>query len=174
MSWPPIPSAGKTVRTAWVTAMGGSAGVLAHLAAASKSTVTVVVLVTLVIASPIVISLPKIVESIYKRRPAIIREKGIARVLRSDAATRRKLALAGLDPEKTEQAERMLRLHAITPALPKDQRLSTVSCSSPIGREVSTGSRPPSRGAVFFFPFSGTPTKGAHPTTDLLDNLLPA
>jgi len=166
MSWPPIPSAGKTVRTAWVAATGGSAGVLAHLAAASKSTVTVVVLVVLVITSAIAISLPKIVESIYKRRPAIIREKSIARMLRSDAATRRRLALAGLDPEKTEQAEKMLRLHAITPALPKDQRLSDDAYRELLkpDRSRSFSRRPPPiKGGGVLLPFQQPPNEGCSP-----------
>ena len=166
MSWPPIPSVGKTVRTAWVAAASGTAGELAHLAAASKSTVTVVVLVVLVITSPIAISLPKIVESIYKRRPAIIREKSIARMLRNDAATRRRLALAGLDPEKTEQAERMLRLHAITPALPKDQRLSDDAYRELLKPDMSRSiSRklPHINGGGVLLPLQQAPDEGCSP-----------
>ena len=124
MSRPPIPPVSKIARSAGVaTATSGSAS-LAAFAAASKSTVAVGALTVLIVASAIAICLPKIFESIYKRRAAVIREKNIAQVLRKEADTRHELAVAGLDPSKTEQAKEMLRQLAITPALPKDQRLS--------------------------------------------------
>jgi hypothetical protein len=121
MSRPPIQSVGKIARAAGMsTAAGGSAGLLADLPAASKSTVTVIALTVIIVSAMIISSLPKIVDSIYQRRPAILKMK----ILREETGILRKIAVAGLDPEKTESALKILRQIAINPALPKDQRLS--------------------------------------------------
>lgn len=121
MAWPPIQSVGKIARAAGMsTAAGGSAGLLGDLAAASKSTVAVLALTVIIVSAMIISSLPKIVDSIYQRRAAILERK----ILREETGMRREIAAAGLDPEKTESALKILRQVAINPALPKDQRLS--------------------------------------------------
>src|ERR1700733_15241672 len=103
MAWPPIQSVGKIARTA-----GGSAGLLTDFAAASKSTVAVMALTVIIVSAMIISCLPKIVESLSQRRKVIIREENIAQFVLKEADTRHQIAVAGLDPDKTDSAKEML------------------------------------------------------------------
>ena len=91
MSWQPIQSVGKIAKIAGIsTAAGGSAALLADLAAASKSTVAVIALTVVIVSAMIINSLPKIVDSIYQRRAAILERK----ILREETGMRREIAAA--------------------------------------------------------------------------------
>ncbi len=98
------------------TATGSSAGLLAHFAAASRNTVAVAALTVIIVSAVIISGLPKILAQL----PAIHEKK----VLSKEAKTRRMIAKAGLERDKTDEAVRLLRQLAINPASPKDQRLS--------------------------------------------------
>lgn len=155
MEWPPIPSVGKIVRTAGVsTVAGGGAALLAELAAASKNTVVVVALTVITVAPVLISFLPKIIESIAKlidaitkRRQTIIREKNTSEFLLKEATARHVIAVAGLDPEKTDSAERMLRGLGVNPVVPKEQQRSDGTyrewLKSDKPRTVSRKPRPP-------------------------------
>lgn len=156
MEWPSIPSVGKIARTAGVsTVAGGGAGLLAELAAASKSTVAAVALTVIIVAPVITGYMPKIIESIAKlvdslakRRQAIIREKNTAEFLLKEATARHEIAKAGLDPEKTAASKEMLWALAVNPVVPKDQQRSDATYlellkPSDKPRSVSRKPRPP-------------------------------
>jgi len=151
--WPSIQSVGKIAGVA--IAAGGGAG-LAKLAAASKSTVAVVALTVIIVSAIIISGLPKIVDSIYKRRAAIIEKENIGQVMRREVDMRRRIAEAGLDPDKTESAIAMLRQLAINPVLPKDRRLSDETYREWLRldkpKSVNGKLQPPKGGVVLPFP----------------------
>jgi hypothetical protein len=125
MSWSPVPSLGKIARTVGLsTAAGGSAGVLTDFATASKSTVTILALTVIIVFAMITSCLPKILGSLAERRKVIVREKNSAQFMTKEADVRHQIAIAGLDPEKTESAKEMLRSLAVNPVVPKDQQRS--------------------------------------------------
>jgi hypothetical protein len=119
MSWPPpvgkfAGPVGVSAATAW----------LAKLATASKSNVVVVALAAITVASIIAVCLPKIIDSLARRRQTIIREKKTAEFVDKEAETRHQIAMAGLNPEKTDSAKEMLRSLAVNPVVPKEQQRS--------------------------------------------------
>lgn len=105
MSWPPIQPVSKIIKALELSTATSGSACLAAFAAALKSTMAVVAVTILIAISAIAICLSKIVGSTYKRRATIIREKNVARVLRSEANTRHELAVADANPSKTEQAK---------------------------------------------------------------------
>jgi hypothetical protein len=137
-----------------LTAGGGGAGLAGGLAVTHNPSVAVATAAILAAA----LSLPRVVESVYKRRPAILKAKGDAKVARIKAASearalttrtnmRAKLLLAGLDPDKADQAAEMLRQQSIDADLPEGRRLNdeplakllTAPKTKSSGREPDSG-----------------------------------
>ena len=110
---------------------GGSGGLLSGFTLAHQPVVAMVSAVAFAAA----LSLPKIFESIYKRRPAILKAKGDAQVDKIKAAseaaaliTRTQaqvdLLRSGMEPGKVAAAAEMLRQQSINTDLPEARRLN--------------------------------------------------
>jgi hypothetical protein len=136
---------GKIVGRIGPTVGGGTGGWLAIIATAPRTSTVIAVAAVLVMAM-IGNCLPKIFESIFKRRAQIIKVKGEARAaqitatsnaetaliqatseaeaLRLRTQTRTALLRLGADPFRAEQAAEMLRLQALDADLPEGHRMS--------------------------------------------------
>jgi hypothetical protein len=123
------------------------------LAIAHSSAVAVGAAACLVLAA----NLPKIVESIYRRRPTSIKVKGEAKVnairatseaqaLMLRTQVEAELLCAGMEPGKAEQAVLLLRQHSINADLPEGRRLTDDPLSKLLmpPRVKATGTRPDS------------------------------
>jgi hypothetical protein len=119
---------------AGLTASGGGAGLFGALAISHKPSAVLAaaaVLVTALIAN----GLARVVESLYKRRPEIIKAKGEAHALRIAALgeaealiiraqARRDLLRAGIETDKPEQITEMLRQQSLGTDMPPGRRLN--------------------------------------------------
>lgn len=150
----------KVLKHIALTAGGGSAGLLGGYALAHKASIAIGTALALAAA----LSLAQIVESIYKRRPAILTAKSEAEALRKRTEVQADLLRAGLEPGKAELAREMLRQQALNPDLPKGRRLNDdvlaklLAPSKVRSVDNKPDSRPPSTG-------SG-PGNGDPPSTD--------
>jgi hypothetical protein len=132
MSRPPLPAWSKIAGVGVPVTGGGSW--LITLAGVPKTTAVVIAAALLAvtsIATAIAYALPRIVESIQQRKATILKARreviaaeSEARISHRWTKTYTKIAKKGLDsPEKAEQAERMLRMLALSPGLKEKQRL---------------------------------------------------
>jgi hypothetical protein len=172
MPWPSMPIS-KLAGRAAQTVGGGSAGWLGALTTIHRPSVAVVAAAVFT-AAAITNGLPKVAESIFKRRSEIIKAKGEAKASRIKAKgetkaltitakseaknltrrtkTRTKLLLAGMEPGNAQHAGELLRQDAINVDLPERRRLSDETLANLLAthRTRSTGKNPDSapRGVI--------------------------
>ncbi len=113
--------------------LGGAGG--GWLAATASAARTNAILVAAIAAGVMIAnSLPKIVESLYRRRPEIIQAKSDKKAKIITAKSEAKALIirtkvqsdvlrAGVEPGKTESAAEMLRMHSLNADLPEGRRL---------------------------------------------------
>jgi len=121
-AWSKIAGAG-------ATATGGGSGLIT-LGGVPRTT-AIIVAATLLAVTAIAVTLPQIVTSIQEHKagvlkamPEVIKAKSEAENLRSWTKTHNSIVRAGLkSQEGAERAERLLRMHALSPGLKEGQRL---------------------------------------------------
>jgi hypothetical protein len=150
--WQPT-SVGEIARRTASTAGGGGVGLLGGFTLAHDPAAAVAAALILAAAA----NVPKIIESIFKRRPAILKAKGEADVQRIKAASeaaaliartevQAELLRSGMDRSKTESALEMLRQQAINVDLPERRRLNDEALAKLLTpqKTKTTGTQPDS------------------------------
>jgi hypothetical protein len=124
-----LPSAlGSILTRAGLTVGGGGAGSLATLALIHRPDTTAIAAGAAIAALAANVAesagnaLPGVISAISNLLTGCIRARADAKSTNINAATRAKIAEAGLDPSKTASAAEMLRAMSGNPDLPKDRR----------------------------------------------------
>ncbi len=128
MPRPTLP-AWSTIAGAGATAAGGGSWLIT-LAGVPRTT-AIIVAATLLTVTSIAVTLPQIVKSTQEHKAGVLKAKGEvirakieAKNSRSWTKTYNTIARAGLkSQERAERAERLLRMHALSPGLKEGQRL---------------------------------------------------
>jgi hypothetical protein len=132
MAWQSAPTVKRSLAHTGLTLGGAGGGWLAAITTDAK---TKAILVAAVVAGAVITNgLAKIFETLYNRRPEIIKAKGDKRakiieaqseaealIIRTQAYT--EVLRAGLDPDKVESAAEMLRMYSTNADLPARRRL---------------------------------------------------
>jgi hypothetical protein len=128
----PAPTVGRALAHTGLTLGGAGGGLLAAITTDARAKA---ILVAAVVAGAVITNgLAKIFETLYKRRPEIIRAKGEkkAKMITAKAEaealivrtqTRAQVLLAGLEPGKAEPAAELLRMQSLDADLPEGRRL---------------------------------------------------
>jgi hypothetical protein len=133
MSWRPK-SVTSLASRAGLTVGGGGAGLAGALVIGHKPG-AVPAVAAVIITALITHGLARVIESLYKRRPEIIKARGEARAMRITARSeaealiirtqaRRDLLRAGIEADKPEQIAEMLRQQSLGADLPAGRRLN--------------------------------------------------
>jgi hypothetical protein len=158
MPWP-SKSITSLAGQAGLTVGGGGAGLLGALAISHRPS-TVWTVAAVIVTALITKGLAKVIESLYQRRPEIIKAKGEARALRITARSeakalivrtqiRRDLLHAGITADKPEQIAEMLRQQSLSTDLPPERRLNDEALAKLLAApKTGTTNRKPGGGSI--------------------------